>query len=74
MARIDVLIVPGLRSSAAKAARILADFGYDVIFLNLPMNLQPLISEYTSGSISLQELISKVEKLRLIPESITSWL
>jgi len=74
MARIDVLIVPGLRSSAAKAARILADFGYDVIFLNLPMNLQPLISDYTSGSISLRELISKVEKLRLIPESITSWL
>ena len=74
MARIDVLIVPGLRSSAAKAARILADFGYDVIFLNLPMNLQLLISEYTSGSISLRELISKVGKLRLIPESITSWL
>ena len=74
MTRIDILIVPGLRSSAAKAARILADSGYDVIFLNLPMNLQPLISEYASGSISLRELVSRMERLRLIPESVTSWL
>jgi len=74
MSRIDVLIVPSLRSSAVKASRILADSEYDVIFLNLPRNLQSLISEYTSGSISLQELISRIESMRLIPESISSWL
>ena len=74
MSRIDVLIVPSLRSSAVKAAKILTDSGYDVIFLNLPINLQSLISEYTSGSISLQELISKIGSMRLIPESISSWL
>lgn len=74
MSRIDVLIVPSLRSSAVKASRILADSEYDVIFLNLPRNLQSLISEYTSGSISLQELISRIDSMRLIPESISSWL
>ena len=74
MSRIDVLIVPSLRSSAEKAAEILADFRYDMIFLNLPMNLQSLISEYISRSISLQELISKIGRMKLIPESITSWL
>ena len=74
MSKIDVLIVPSLRSSAVKASRILADSGYDVIFLNLPTNLQSLISEYTSGSISLQELISRIGSMRLIPEPISSWL
>jgi len=74
MPRIDLLIVPSLRASAAKAAEVLTSLNYRALFLNLPSNLQYLISEYALGNISLQEMLYKIESMRLIPEPVGSWL
>ena len=74
MSRIDVLIVPNLRTSSSKAAEILRSSNYRIVFLSFPSNLQSLISEYTSGRLTLRNLIRKIESLRLIPEPISSWL
>ena len=74
MSRINVLIVPNLRTSSSKAAEILRSSSYRMVFLNFPSNLQSLISEYASGHLTLQNLIRKIESLRLIPEPISSWL
>jgi len=43
---IEVLIVPGLQSSARKAADLLVGSRYDIVFLNFPRNIQSLIWSY----------------------------
>ncbi|RLI12545.1 hypothetical protein DRO35_02845 [Candidatus Bathyarchaeota archaeon] len=74
MSKIDVLIVPKLRKSSLKAAKILRSSNYRVIFLDFPSNLQSLISEYIASHLKLQDLLCKIESLRLIPEPVSSWL
>ncbi len=74
MAEVDVLIVPSLRSSAVKAANMLINGNYNVVFLNYPCNLQSSIRSYAHGFASLKDLIAYIKRGRLIPEPANSWL
>lgn len=72
MAEIQLLIVPNLRKSYEKAAHIIENFHFDMLFLNLPRNTQYAISSYCSGKITLNELKEKLNFL--LPEPTNSWL
>ena len=74
MAEVDVLIVPSLRSSAVKAANMLINGGYNVVFLNYPNNLQPFIRSYAYGLASLKDLVERIKCGSFIPEPVNSWL
>lgn len=74
MAEIEIVIVPHLRSSSRKAADLIKSRGYNMIFLNFPRNLQPLISELSSGRIQLGNVLDIIKVERLIPEPIGAWL
>jgi hypothetical protein len=71
--KIDVLIVPGLQSSAKKAAETISNSSYNSIFLNFPRNLQPLISECALGHFTPQEVCERIVAERLIPEPVGTW-
>jgi hypothetical protein len=70
---IEVLIVPGLQSSARKAADLLVSSRYDTVFLNFPRNLQSLIRSYALGSQNLESFRKTIEIGKLIPEPIGTW-
>ena len=70
---IEVLIVPGLQSSARKAADLLVSSRYDTIFLNFPRNLQSLVSSYVLGMQSLESLRRTIESEKLVPEPVGTW-
>ncbi|MEM3666866.1 MAG: hypothetical protein QW222_07290 [Candidatus Bathyarchaeia archaeon] len=74
MAEIDVFILPSLRSSAVKAANMLINGNYNVVFLNYPCNLQSSICSYAYGFASLKDLVERIKCGGFIPETVNSWL
>lgn len=72
MAEIHILIVPNLRNSYEKTAMMIKNSFYDMIFLNLPRNLQSLISKYYYGKINFNEFIEKLKIL--LPEPKNTWI
>jgi len=70
---IEVIIVPGLQSSARKAADLLVSSRYDTVFLNFPRNLQSLVSSYALGTQSLENLRKTLEYEKFIPEPVGTW-
>lgn len=74
MAEIELVIVPSLRSSSRKAADLIKSREYNMVFLNFPRNLQPLISELVSGRIQLSSALDRIKEEKLIPEPIGAWL
>lgn len=74
MAEICILMVPSLRSSMEKAASLIIEFDYDVVFLNFPYNLQSIVSRYTAGQMTLNHFLAIIRTQHLIPEPVNSWL
>ncbi|MCS7114747.1 MAG: hypothetical protein RMJ15_09100 [Nitrososphaerota archaeon] len=74
MAEVCVLMVPSLRSSMAKAASLIVEADYDVVFINFPYNLQSIVLSYASEHLSLNDLVNVIKSERLIPEPINTWL
>ncbi|MEM2466064.1 MAG: hypothetical protein QXZ47_02055 [Candidatus Bathyarchaeia archaeon] len=74
MVEVHVLMVPSLRSSMAKAASLIVKADYNVVFINFPYNLQPIISSYAAGQMTLSHLINIIRSKNLIPEPVNSWL
>jgi len=74
MAEICILMVPSLRSSMEKAASLIVEFDYDVVFLNFPYNLQSIVSRYTAGQMILNHFLAIIKTQHLIPEPVNSWL
>jgi hypothetical protein len=72
MKKIDIIIVPNLRSSYEKLSEFILNSNYDVIFLNFPRFLNSLIRDFSLNKITYDELINKISKI--IPEYINSWL
>lgn len=74
MAEVFVLMVPNLRSSMAKAASLIVEADYDVVFINFPYNLQSVVFRYASERLTLKDLLNVIRSERLIPEPINTWL
>ncbi|MCS7120003.1 MAG: hypothetical protein NZ952_02205 [Candidatus Bathyarchaeota archaeon] len=74
MAEVDLFIVPNLRSSAIEAADRIRRPEYSAVFLDFPRSLQPLITEYVQGIISLHELLNRIKGDVLLPDPVNSWL
>lgn len=74
MAQVDVVMLPSLRSSAVKAANMLINGNYNVVFLNYPSNLQSFICSYAYGFVSLKDLVEHIKCGSFIPEPVNLWL
>lgn len=74
MVLVHVAIVPPLRSSSKKAAELIKSQRYDVVFLDFPRNLQPIIADHVWGRISLSQMLEKIKAEKLLPEPLGAWL
>jgi hypothetical protein len=72
MKKIDIIIVPNLRSSHEKLSEFILKSNYDVLFLNFPRFLNSLIRDFSLNKIKYDEFMNKISKI--IPEYINSWL
>lgn len=72
---VDLLLAPNLRTSSMKASRILKEWGggYDILLLNVPMEMEGILRELAAEHISCDELIDEARRLDLIPEPSGSW-
>jgi len=75
MASIDLILSPNLRTSSMKTSHLLKEMGggYEVFFLNVPFEMEDIITELATEQISYDELIGKVRRCNLIPEPEGSW-
>jgi len=74
MARIEIILVPDLRSSGVKAADLLQrGTDFDVLLLDFPETLRTKINDLAEYDINYEELISTIRRERILPEPLESW-
>jgi hypothetical protein len=72
---IRVFFKPGLRGSSLKLVRSLGEqLGVDALFLDLPRSLEAIIRGLEEGDMSYEEALREMERRRLLPEPINSWI
>ncbi|MFB0568049.1 MAG: hypothetical protein ACETV0_00280 [Nitrososphaeria archaeon] len=70
---ISVFVLPDLRRTAEKAARIVARLRPDLVLLNLPRNMNDLIARL-AGTESLDDFKEDIRRYRLMPEPLDAWM
>ena len=72
--RVEIILVPDLRSSAINAVRFLhSGSGLDALLLDFPETLEDEVNKLTEYRISYEELILTIREKRILPEPLESW-
>jgi len=75
MAEIEVLLSPNLKIFAVKSAAYLMERSglYKTLFLNIPKEMEGLVSDLAEDELPYESFIYEVGVQRLIPEPLASW-
>jgi len=72
--RVEVILVPDLRSSALNAAGLLQSTpDLDVLLLDFPETLEDEVIKLAEYQITYEQLIRTVRERRILPEPLESW-
>jgi hypothetical protein len=73
--RLYLILSPNLRTSSMKVSRLLKEIGggYQTLLLNLPWEMDEIVTELASEHLSYDELVHEALRCRLIPEPVGSW-
>lgn len=70
---ISIFVLPDLRRTAEKAARMMTDIRPDLLLLNLPRSMNDLIARL-AGTGSLDDFREDIRRYRLMPEPLGAWM
>jgi len=70
---IGVFVLPDLRGTAEKAARIVADLSPDLLLLNLPRDLNGMVAALARSG-SLDDFREALRRYRVMPEPLDAWM
>jgi hypothetical protein len=74
MSKIEILMVPDLRSSVVKAVHLLeARCDVGLLLLDFPETLEIKLSKLADYETSYEELITMIRRERILPEPLESW-
>ena len=73
--RLYLILSPNLRTSSMKVSRLLKGIGggYRTLLLNLPWEMEEIVTELASERLSYDEFLHEARRRRLIPEPFGSW-
>jgi hypothetical protein len=72
--RVEIILVPDLRSSAINAVGLLhSRSGLDALLLDFPETLEDEVNKLAEYRISYEELIRTIREKRILPEPLESW-
>lgn len=70
---ISIFVLPDLKRTAEKAARMVADASPDLLLLNLPRSIDRLVAELARSG-SLGEFTENLWRCRTMPEPLGAWM
>ena len=70
-----LILSPNLKTSSMKVSNLLREigFGFETLLLNLPWEMEGIVTDLASELVSYDEFIIEAIRRRLIPEPIGSW-
>jgi len=72
--RVEIILVPDLRSSATNAVGLLhSRTGLEVLLLDFPETLEDEVNRLAKYQITYGELIRRIKQKRILPEPLESW-